>query len=318
MIKHGMILDLNDFSNLEWSQGPQVLILKDCLRIYFSTRRQEGKYYYSDIAYADFDLGSMALDKVSRHEIISRGKLGTFDFDGIFPFHVFQDPRSQRVLGFICGWKRKVSVDIDMSIGLAESDDGGETFFRLGEGPILTANLDESFLIGDPFLKWIGDRYYMFYIRGEAWLPTSDGHFERQYRITCATSQDFNSWDRKITGMVPKRFTTEAQAMPSVACIDGVFHLIYCYRDTFDFRKNPLNGYRIGHAFSRDLESWSISDFEIPLGSSGEWDSEMQCYPQLFELNEKVYIVYNGNNFGRFGIGLVELSREELASYARF
>jgi hypothetical protein len=33
----------------------------------------------------------------------------------------------------------------------------------------------------------------------------------------------------------------------------------------------------------------------------------MKCYPHLFEVNEKIFILYNGNEFGRFGFGAAEL-----------
>jgi hypothetical protein len=34
----------------------------------------------------------------------------------------------------------------------------------------------------------------------------------------------------------------------------------------------------------------------------------MQCYPHVFECDGKVYLLYNGNEFGRYGFGLAELA----------
>jgi hypothetical protein len=31
------------------------------------------------------------------------------------------------------------------------------------------------------------------------------------------------------------------------------------------------------------------------------------CYPHVFQAFEKVYLLYNGNNFGKYGFGLAEL-----------
>ena len=42
------------------------------------------------------------------------------------------------------------------------------------------------------------------------------------------------------------------------------------------------------------------------LASVDDWDSEMQCYPHLFRCDEKVYLLYNGNAFGKAGFGLAE------------
>ena len=33
----------------------------------------------------------------------------------------------------------------------------------------------------------------------------------------------------------------------------------------------------------------------------------MLCYPHAFELRGKVYLLYNGNEFGRYGFGLAVL-----------
>ena len=35
-----------------------------------------------------------------------------------------------------------------------------------------------------------------------------------------------------------------------------------------------------------------------------DWDSEMMCYPHIFTANEKVFLLYNGNEFGKFGFGV--------------
>jgi sucrose-6-phosphate hydrolase SacC (GH32 family) len=100
----------------------------------------------------------------------------------------------------------------------------------------------------------------------------------------------------------------ESQALPTVIEIAGRHHMFFCYRQSFDFRKNKDRGYRIGHAYSDDLVNW-MRDDENPLldVAPGEWDSDMLCYPHVFECDGKVYLLYNGNEFGRYGFGLAEL-----------
>ena len=39
----------------------------------------------------------------------------------------------------------------------------------------------------------------------------------------------------------------------------------------------------------------------------GDWDSDMLCYPHAFEYRGNVYLLYNGNEFGRHGFGLAIL-----------
>ena len=74
------------------------------------------------------------------------------------------------------------------------------------------------------------------------------------------------------------------------------------------FRKNPERGYRIGYAVSDDLHSWIRKDQEAGIEYSSEgWDSQMMHYPHVFNLDNKWYMLYNGNDFGRYGFGLAEL-----------
>ena len=37
----------------------------------------------------------------------------------------------------------------------------------------------------------------------------------------------------------------------------------------------------------------------------------MLCYPHVFEVKDKIFLLYNGNEFGKFGFGLAELISTE-------
>ena len=47
---------------------------------------------------------------------------------------------------------------------------------------------------------------------------------------------------------------------PSVIEISGRYHMFFCYRESFDFRKSKGRGYRIGHAWSDDMCNWTRDD----------------------------------------------------------
>ena len=46
--------------------------------------------------------------------------------------------------------------------------------------------------------------------------------------------------------------------------------------------------------------------------SKDGWDSEMLCYPHVFKCDDNIFMLYNGNQFGRYGFGLAVLDRLEL------
>jgi hypothetical protein len=58
------------------------------------------------------------------------------------------------------------------------------------------------------------------------------------------------------------------------------------------------------------LSNWHRDDDHPLLDvTPGEWDSDMVCYPHVFELDGQIYMLYNGNEFGRFGFGLAVLKK---------
>lgn len=313
-IKHGKIFDPIEYALpngcMEFAQSPQALVFDSFVRIYFSTRAVDtnGKYL-SHIAYVDMDLNLHDIIQVSNEAVIPLGGLGSFDEHGIFPINVVRYRGT--IYGYTCGWNRRVSVSVDTAIGLTISRDEGLTFQRIGDGPVLSCSLHEPYLVGDAFVKVIDDEFHMWYIFGTAWKRYApDAAPERTYKIGHATSANGVDW-KKEEGcqIIPDRLgPDESQALPTVIGIDGRYYMFFCYRESYDFRQAIGRGYRIGHAWSDDLVNWTRDDEIFPLeGTPGSWDSDMQCYPHVFECNGKVYLLYNGNDFGRNGFGLAEL-----------
>lgn len=314
--KLGHIFDPTGFSLpngcTEFAQSPQALVFDDFVRIYFSTRaRDAGGKYLSHVAFVDMDKNLRDILRVSDRTVVPLGGLGCFDEHGIFPINVVRHGKS--VLAYTSGWSRRVSVSVETGIGLAISEDNGETFRKLGTGPVLTASLHEPFLVVDGFVKIIDGRFHMWYIRGTGWQHFSPNNApDRIYKIGHATSADGIEWikDEGSQLIADRLGEQESQALPCVVEIDGAYHMFFCYRQSFDFRSNRDRAYRIGHARSADLTTWVRDDDAIPLPTAtGEWDSDMQCYPHAFACDGKTYLLYNGNEFGRYGFGLAVLER---------
>jgi hypothetical protein len=295
----------------EYAQSPQAVVFGDFVRVYFSTRAVDSRNgkYLSHVAYADFNRDLSRVLSVSDHEVIPLGDLGCFDEHGIFPMHVFRDGGA--LLAYTCGWSRRVSVSVETGIGLATSADGGRTFQRVGDGPILSSSLHEPCLVGDGFVRRIGEMYHMWYIFGTGWRrPATDAAAERTYKIGHATSPDGRRWTKdEARQVVPDRLgPQESQALPTIVEVAGVHHMFFCYRESIDFRTNPSRGYRIGHACSDDLKTWHRDDANPALeGTPGAWDENMACYPHAFTVDGRVYLLYNGNEFGRRGFGAAVL-----------
>lgn len=297
-----------------FAQSPQTLVLDDRVRVYFSTRERDvtGKYL-SHIAFVDFDKSMQAILQVSSQPVMALGKLGCFDEHGIFPINLCKE--DDRVLAFTTGWTRRVSVSADAAIGLAISHDQGLTFTRHGDGPVMAAALHEPFLVGDAFVLKRAHRYHMWYIFGVRWThPPGAAQPERVYKIAYATSVDGIEWQRDSRLIISdRRDEDECQALPTVIELNGRYHMYFCHRAAYGFREHSDKAYRIGYAYSDDLVSWTRDDAQagIDVSAAGEWDSQMQCYPHVFQSDGKVFMLYNGNEFGRHGFGLAELIEEQ-------
>ena len=294
----------------EYAQSPQALVCDDYVRVYFSTREREpgsGKFL-SHVAFVDYDKDLARVIRVSDQPVIPLGERGCFDEHGIFPFNVLRV--GNQVYAYTCGWSRRTSVSIETGIGLAISDDGGTTFHRYGRGPVLSSSLHEPCLVGDAFVKVIGGTFHMWYIFGRPWrLFPGRSEPDRIYKIAHATSTDGVNWTKDAGEQLikDKIGDDECQALPTVVQSAGRFHMYFCFRCPDDFRANPDRGYRIGYAFSDDLIHWQRDDELVGLGSSSsnnEWDSHMACYPHAFRHQENLYLLYNGNEFGRYGFGM--------------
>ena len=156
-------------------------------------------------------------------------------------------------------------------------------------------------------------------------VERSDGRLALRFRLMDAVKQtqrtgfsytvpsgELRASAHKIADVIYEELTGEAGVFSTRICyvvkIKDRYHMVFCYRQSFDFRTNPQRGYRLGHAFSDDLQNWRRDDAWIEMGSGpGEWDSDMRCYPHIFSDEDKIYLLYNGNQFGRHGFGLAEL-----------
>ena len=188
--------------------------------------------------------------------------------------------------------------------GYCISDDG-ENFERMGKGPIITSTLNEPFQFSGPKVRIFDDKLYMFYLAGEKWVLNELGNSESFYKIRLATSDDGLNWKRTGQNIIDSILEKdECQAGPDVFYYGGKYHMYFSYRYGLNFRGNN-RGYRIGYAHSDNLFNWTRDDANVGIGlSETGWDSQSMHYPHIFECDGATYMLYNGNEFGRYGFGL--------------
>lgn len=137
----------------------------------------------------------------------------------------------------------------------------------------------------------------------------ADGRPEVVYKLRMAHSTDGINWTRLDRDIIPDRLgKDEAQACPDIFFWNGKYHMFFCYRQATDFRFSRERTYRIGYARSSDMLNWVRDDSKAGIEVSDQgWDSEMVAYPHVFELDGAIYMLYLGNQVGRYGFGLAKL-----------
>lgn len=295
----------------EFAQAPATLVFDDFVRVYFSCRppRDAHGQYVSYSAFVDFDRGDLTrIVGVAERPVLELGGRGCFDEFGTYPMSVLRD--GSEVIAYYGGWTRCESVPYDVAIGMARSRDGGVSFERLGPGPVFAASLNEPMTISGPKIRRFGDRLLLFYVAGTKWKVV-DGRPESIFKLRMAVSNDGRHWERDGCDLVPSLLEPdECQASPDVLFSGGRYHMFFSYKYSSGFR-NSDRGYRIGYAQSDDLVTWTRDDAQagIGCGAAGEWDGQSIAYPHVFELDGATYMLYLGNEVGRYGFGLAKAER---------
>lgn len=295
--------------NLTFIQAPKAISIGSKIRIYFTSRIiLETGYPESNIYFADFTQNFEKILSCSFEPILPVGVIGEFNEHGNAYFSLYLDENSN--FGFFSGLSRKESTGIETAIGIAESNFSLDKFSKLGPGPLVSNSLNQPMLIGNPFLFNYNGMFYLYYIYGEKWVKNaeSNGEHSRVYKIGLKTGNSIFDLRTTYNSIVDDLIgENECQATPCVFQQNGLFHMVFCYRSHVDFRSDSKAAYRLGYAFSTDLINWNRKDENLEINSNDHWDSEMKCYPSVFKHKDEIFLIYNGNRFGKDAFGVFKL-----------
>ena len=316
--KLGVVYDpTKDVNRPDWrydyAQGVNSVEYSDFIRIYFCCREKPDEFgrTRSRMTYLDVKTDDPTkVINVADHPILELGGLGQFDEFGQYPFSAIRD--GDIIRGFYGGVTRCESVPFNVAIGECISTDDGNSFKRLGEGPVFSYAYDEPFVIASPKIRKFENKYYMTYSSGRRWTVKDGKRAEICYKLRMATSDDAVNWKRWHRDIITDKIgESESQACGDITYKNGIYHMFFCYRGHEDFRKNPEHSYRIGYAYSYDLENWTRDDTKAGIDISEDgFDNEMVAYPHVFESNGNTYMIYLGNEVGKYGFGIARLDGE--------
>jgi hypothetical protein len=292
--KRGLLWDPPGSS--EWAVSHAALPALDHIEegrywLYFTPRDDQGRAHVAR-AEVVLDGGTARVERFDPDPVVSPGPLGCFDDRGTTMASIVAD--GERRLLFYSGWSLGVTVPFYFFSGLSLSEDGGRTFSRHSDAPLLDRKPVDAYINGSPFVLRDGGRWRMWYVSADGW-ETGDPPRHR-YRIKYAESADGIGWERDGTVCIDYRDESEYAISRPCVIRDGDR-----YRMWFAARGDS---YRLGYAESADGIEWERDDGEAGIGVSATgWDEEMIAYPFVCSHDGLLYLFYNGNGYGRSGIG---------------
>lgn len=286
-----------------WSREHAIMptplpIAEDRLRVYFSTTAGD---MVGRVSYVDLDASDPTrILATASQPALDIGAPGAFDDNGVVPASVVRN--GEEIWMYYVGFQLGVRVRYFMFSGLAISRDGGKTFERRQQVPILDRVDHETLVRTAPFVMRHGKRWRLWYVGGDRFVDI-DGKPLPTYTLRYLESEDGVNWPGPSREIFPLGNDDEfGFGRPYILCDDDGYRMWYSIR-------TRSMGYRLGYADSSDGLSWERRDklAGVNVSRSG-WDSEMVGYAAIIKRQDKLHMLYNGNDYGRTGFGLAVAS----------
>ena len=297
--KLGLIFCADNINDLMVTGGRTPVpycIEKSNYKIFFASYDREGRGRIFNLT---IDINQPTkIASLNTHPIIDIGSTGCYDDNGIIPSAILK--HEDKIYLYIIGFSIKNKLMFDTAGGVAVSTDNGKSFNKY-DGPVIEKSIDDPCWASSPFVIYDNKKYKMWYVSCLKWTKEEDNN-KHYYNIRYKESKDGIYWDSQSQSAINFQNEYEyAIARPSIIK-DGEqdYKMWYCYR-----AQKHIDTYRIGYAESVNGEEWIRKDEQAGIDvSKAGWDSEMICYPYVFDHQGDRYMLYNGNGYGKTGFGL--------------
>jgi hypothetical protein len=301
--KKGLLFDVSSFKKRGLHSHGSIPfayhLREDLFRIFFSSRDEWGRSqpYYYDALINDGEI-KLVGDVVG--PIFDFGPKGTFDDNGIMPSCIID--MGDEVWMYYIGWNPQVTVSYRLSIGLAISKDGGNTFFRSSDGPLLDRSYLEPYFNTAPYVIKDGELYRMVYVSCTGWIEHL-GRMEPRYLLRQSFSADGITWTKPGDLVLGYSQDFENLGRPCLLKSEYGYKLFFSHRMSMNYREDPEQSYKIGVLESKDALTWENLKIDIFREMPMNWDKNMYEYCHVFTHNQFTYMLYNGNDHGAQGFG---------------
>lgn len=283
---------------------PCAIHYKDDIFVVAFTCRDVERKSHVFLSYATISGGQVSLTGSPKIALFP-GEPGTFDCDGVISVCLIE--HNDQLYLYYVGWQNLPEGMWICDTGRAKLDAVNLTLTKEFLGPVLGRDKSNPLFAAGTAFHITNGVWHTWYNSGIKWEKTDQG-WHHHYGIHHAQSTNGIDWVCDPGLCLPFADEYEyAFGRPSVYYRDGIYFMWFAHRATKD-----IATYRIGFASSRDGLKWDRKDALAGIDVSAEgWDSEMICYPYIFEHCGRMYMLYNGNGYGRTGFGLAVLEEEK-------
>jgi hypothetical protein len=304
--KHGLILEPRpEIGWLKTCAGPTFALHANAqyFHLYIAGRDDQNR---SRIGRAVLDIDAKKVVSVDEKPLIDLGELGTFDFNGTSYPWLVQTGEELRL--YYTGWTIGYHVAFINDLGLAIQKNNENEFHKVSRAPLISRTNEEPFGTGSVCVLKDDSNWKMWYTTFESWgdQQKADKHY---YHIRYAESEDGLIWNRpnKIAVNFDSKNGEYVTGKPSVIKYKNRYLMWFSFRG---------ESYRLGFAISHNGIDWKRMDSQVGIDvSSTGFDSEMICYGHIFIYQDLLYMVYNGNGYGKSGLGLASLPLKDLDNF---
>lgn len=273
------------------------------IRIYLTCCDAQGigrPGYVDVLAHNPLEVVSM-----SEHPLLELGLPGTFDENGLLTCSVIDVGNDQKFMYYV-GFELGTKIRYRLLTGLAISNNSGKSFDRYSQTPILERSEKELFFRCGPCCIYDSQLFRLWYVAGSEWVNI-DGKQMPVYDIRYAESKDGIHWPREGKVHIAVSDPDEhGFGRPYVIPKPGGG-----YRMFYSVRRRSLGAYRLGYAESNDGHAWQRMDNKLNLDvTPNSFDSDAIMYAAPIEIDGKLYVFYNGNDFGCDGFAVARLISE--------
>ncbi len=270
-------------------------IYEDVFKIYFSSRDAHNK---SSLACIEVDIVKQEVLENKPVLLCKYGHENSFYSHGISIGNMYQINEQSFIL--FMGWQFPKNDHWRGDIGrLKQLKTGG--FVVDPQVPFIGMDKEDTVSLSYPWVIFDKGLYKMWYGSTISWTSENE---EMVHVIKYATSTDGENWTKHGIAIPYKMGLAQAFSRPTVLIEKDEYHMWYSYRS------GDGTPYRIGYAFSKDGLNWNRQDNNSGINVSSEgWDSQMICYPYVFKHKNNTYMLYNGNEYGKYGFGLALLEK---------